>query len=266
MDKTLIIDGHNYLYSSYYGIPSAAKLPNGLQVNAYYGFMSLLRKSYRYISPKNIIVMFDSETGIKSKIEEHHNYKQNREYVDTDMFKQLPMIKDALNYINIHYIEHPNYEADDVIGTIALKKSEDGEVYISSQDKDFSQLINNNIFVLRKEKGKFVKYNPETFLKKYNFDSNRYLEYLCLVGDSSDNIKGVKGIGKKTALKLIKKNDHILEEKGNPLLLKGKKKLCQNLEFLGISTELDIDFTFKEVDEERLDMSSNDILKELSWY
>jgi DNA polymerase-1 len=182
------------------------------------------------------------------------------------MFKQLPMIKDALNYINIHYIEHPNYEADDVIGTIALKKSEDGEVYISSQDKDFSQLINNNIFVLRKEKGKFVKYNPETFLKKYNFDSNRYLEYLCLVGDSSDNIKGVKGIGKKTALKLIKKNDHILEEKGNPLLLKGKKKLCQNLEFLGISTELDIDFTFKEVDEERLDMSSNDILKELSWY
>jgi DNA polymerase-1 len=266
MDKTLIIDGHNYLYRSYYGIPSAAKLPNGLQVNAYYGFMSLLRKSYRYISPKNIVVIFDSETGTKRKVEKNHNYKQNREYVDTDMFKQLPMIKDALDYINIHYIEHPNYEADDVIGTIALKKSEDGEVYISSQDKDFSQLINNNIFVLRREKGKFVEYNPQTFFKKFNFNSNRYLEYLCLIGDPSDNIRGVKGIGKKTALKLIKKNNHILEEKSNQLLLRGKRELCQNLKFLRISSDLDIEFTFKEVDEERLGMSSNDILKELDRY
>jgi len=266
MDKTLIIDGHNYLYSSYYGIPSAAKLPNGLQVNAYYGFMSLLRKSYRYISPKNIIVIFDSETGTKSKIEENDNYKQNREYVDTDMFKQLPMIKDALDYINIHYIEHPNYEADDVIGTIAFKKSEDGEVYISSQDKDFSQLINNNIFVLRKEKGKFVKYNPQTFLKKFNFESNRYLEYLCLIGDSSDNIKGIKGIGRKTALQLIKKNSHILDENSNQLLLREKKKLGENLEFLKINSNLCIDFTFKKVDKKKLDTSSNDILKELNWY
>jgi DNA polymerase-1 len=266
MDKTLIIDGHNYLYSSYYGIPSAAKLPNGLQVNAYYGFMSLLRKAYYYVSPENIIVIFDSETGTKSKIEENDNYKQNREYVDTGMFKQLPMIKDALNYTNIHCIEHPNYEADDVIGTIALKSSSSGEVYISSQDKDFFQLVNSNIFVLRKEKGKFVKYNPQTFLKKFNFDSNRYLEYLCLIGDSSDNIKGVKGIGKKTALKLIKRNGHILEEKSNQLLLREKKKLGKNLEFLQINSELDLDFSFKKVEQKRLGMSSNDILKELDWF
>ena len=145
MNKTLIIDGHNYLYRSYYGVPSSAKLPNGLQVNAYYGFLSLLKKIYEYVAPSNIIVIFDSETGIKEKISKNSEYKQNRDYSDISMFKQLPIIKQALDFMNISYIEHPEYEADDVIGSIAKKESADSKVYISSQDRDFFQLIEESV-------------------------------------------------------------------------------------------------------------------------
>jgi len=263
MDKTLIIDGHNYLYSSYYGIPSAAKLPNGTQVNAYYGFLSLLRRVYKHIKPQSIIVTFDSETGIKEKVSKNKDYKQNREYLDAGMFKQLPMIKQALEYMNVSYIEHPDYEADDVIGSIAKREAVNNKVYISSQDKDFFQLINNDISILRREKGCLIEYNNKIFEKKYGFASDRYLEYLSLVGDSSDNIKGVKGVGKKTAFKLISERDNILLNVENPLLLAELDIVESNLEFLKINSELPLEYCFNNFDEHKLLMNSSEVLREL---
>jgi DNA polymerase-1 len=265
MDKTLIIDGHNYLYSSYYGIPSAAKLPNGTQVNAYYGFLSLLRKAYNHIKPQSIIVIFDSETGIKEKVSKNKDYKQNRKYLDTGMFKQLPMIKQALEYMNVSYIEHPEYEADDVIGSVAKRESTNNKVYISSQDKDFFQLINKTISVVRTEKGERVEYDNRIFEEKYGFSSDRYLEYLSLLGDPSDNIRGVKGIGEKTAFKIISENKDILED-DNPLLLASIDKVRSNLEFLKINNSLPLEYVFKTYCERKVMMSSNEILKELGMY
>ena len=266
MNKTLIIDGHNYLYRSYYGIPSAAKLPNGTQINAYYGFLSLLRKTYEYIKPNNILVVFDSETGTKNKINKNNDYKQNRKYTDTGMFKQLPIIKKALEYINISYIEHPDYEADDVIGSIAKKESKKGKVYISSQDKDFFQLIDNNISILRTEKGKVIEYNNKIFEGKYYFRSDRYLEYISLLGDPSDNVKGVKGIGKKTAYKIISQRENILNQITNPLLLTSIDTVRSNLELLKIDYELPLEYFINTFVEKNIIMSSNEILKELNIY
>jgi DNA polymerase I len=265
MNKTLIIDGHNYLYRSYYGIPSSAKLPNGTQVNAYYGFLSLLRKTYDYIKPQDIILIFDSETGTKDKVNKNTDYKQNRDYTDTGMFKQLPIIKKALEYIHIAYIEHPDYEADDVIGSIAKKEAESSKVYISSQDRDFFQLLDKNISILRTEKGKVVEYNNDTFEKRYGFNSNRYLEYLSLLGDSSDNIKGVNGVGKKTAFKIISENKSVLES-DNRLLLENIHIVKSNLKFLKIDCVLSISYTLKQYSKENLLMNSNEILRELNMY
>lgn len=265
MNKTLIIDGHNYLYRSYYGIPVSAKLPNGTQVNAYYGFLSLLRKTYKYIKPQNIIVIFDSETGTKNKVSRNTNYKQNREYTDVGMFEQLPVIKKALEYMHITYIEHSDYEADDVVGSIAKRKSKNGKVYISSQDKDFFQLIDSHISILRTEKGNVVEYDNNTFEEKYHFSSDRYLEYLSLLGDPSDNIKGVKGIGEKTAFKIISQNENIFDD-NNPLLLANVDVAKSNLQFLKIDCELSLEYVLNTFTESKLLMTSNEVLRELKMY
>lgn len=265
MDKTLIIDGHNHLYRSYYGIPSVAKLSNGTQVNAYYGFLSLLRKAYKHIRPLNIIVIFDSETGIKEKVSKNKDYKQNRKYLDTGMFEQLPIIKQALEYMNISYIEHPDYEADDVIGSVAKRESANNKVYISSQDRDFFQLINKTISVLRTEKGKIIEYDNKMFEEKYGFSSDRYLEYLSLIGDPSDNIPGVKGIGKKTAFKIISENENIFEDE-NSLLLANTDVVRRNMEFLRIDCELSLKYVLNVFMGEKLLMNSNDVLRELNMY
>lgn len=266
MNKLLIIDGHNYLYRSYYGIPSSAKLKNGLQVNAYCGFLSLLRKTYEYVKPSNIIIIFDSETGTEEKINENSKYKQNRDYSDTGMFEQLPIIKQALDFINISYMEHPDYEADDVIGSIAKKESVDSKVYISSQDKDFFQLVNKSISVLRTEKGKIVEYDNNEFEKQYGFNSNRYLEYISLLGDPSDNIKGVKGIGKKIAFKIISEQRYVLKDINNPLLLENIDLVKNNIEFLRINSALALKYIFSVFSEDKLLMNSNEVLKELNMY
>ncbi len=266
MNKTLIIDGHNYLYRSYYGVPSSAKLPNGLQVNAYYGFLSLLKKIYEYVAPSNIIVIFDSETGIKEKISKNSEYKQNRDYSDISMFKQLPIIKQALDFMNISYIEHPEYEADDVIGSIAKKESADSKVYISSQDRDFFQLIEESVSVLRTEKGEVIEYDNRVFEDKYDFSSYRYLEYLSLLGDPSDNIKGVKGIGKKTAYKIVTEHTYILKDINNSLLLENTELVRDNIQFLRIDCELPLKYMFLRFSKKRIFMNSNDVLKELNLY
>src|SRR5690242_10520172 len=158
MNKLLIIDGHNYLYRAYYGLPKAIVFPNGKQGNAYYGFLSFLRKAIADIKPNHVIVTFDSETGTKSKLETNQEYKQNRNYTEETLWEQLPIIKKALEYIQIPYIEHPDYEADDIIGSIANQESLNRKVYISSGDKDFFQLINDNIHIVRNEKGENIIY------------------------------------------------------------------------------------------------------------
>lgn len=126
-------------------------------------------------------------------------------------------------------------------------------------------MIYNNISILRTEKGKVVEYNNDTFEQRYGFNSNRYLEYLSLLGDASDNIKGVKGIGKKTAFKIISENKSILES-DNRLLLENIQIVKSNLKFLKIDCVLSINYIFNKYSKENLLMNSNEILRELNMY
>lgn len=277
MNKLLVIDGHNYLYRAYYGIPSSAKLKNGLQINAYYGFISFLRRTVEYIKPQNIVVVFDTETGTKKKIIANTSYKQNRNYSDMGMFEQLPIIKQALRYMNIPYIEDSENEGDDVIGSVAYQQSKENEVYVSSQDKDFFQIIDNNLYILRDERRKDAtaqrRYNHNIYTREYfeqlwGIPVERYIEYISMKGDPSDNIPGVNGIGRITALKLIKEYENmekLIEECKRECIKNNKELILNNMEFLKIKKDIELKYSIKEINKERFNTKSNEILKILGY-
>ncbi|MDD3474684.1 MAG: 5'-3' exonuclease H3TH domain-containing protein [Candidatus Dojkabacteria bacterium] len=271
MNKLLIIDGHNYLYRAYYGVPSAAKLPNGQQINAFYGFLSYLRKNVSYIQPDNVLVVFDTETGIQSKLNKNKDYKQNRDYTDMSMFEQLPIIKKALEYIGITYVEDDNHEGDDVIVSVANKESVNNESFISTQDKDFFQIIEDNIYVLRDEKVKTesrysynqVVYTKEKFIEQWEFQPANYLDYLSLKGDPSDNIKGVQGIGKLRASRLVKSYgdiENIIESSEEVRLIGNEEMIRKNKQFLKMERDLDVDYKLRKLEKEKVFQSANNIL------
>ncbi len=205
MSDLTIIDGHNYLFRAFYGVPTAAQTKGGVQVNAVYGFFAFIRQIVAAYPQNKLFVVFDSETGIEDKLEIKTEYKAERT-VNTDMFKQLPYIKQILDIMNIKWIEHPSFEADDIIACIATHWSEQcGTCYISSNDFDFVQMVSDKIVLLRAAQGKLINCDAAFIRQKFNIQAAQYVEYLSLVGDKTDNIAGVPGIGKKTASDLLNK-------------------------------------------------------------
>lgn len=232
--STLIIDGHNYLYRAYYGLPTNIKLPNGEQGNAVYGFLAFLRRMVEWVEPENVVIVFDSETGTKDKLKEVCEYKSNRQTPDPEMFIQLLIIQKILEYLNILIIEDPDYEADDIIGSLVYQQDPKNKLYISSGDNDFTQLINPNIHIIRETNGKPLIINESIIYDKYHIKPSQYVDYISLKGDSSDNITGVKGIGKITAQNLLERFDNIPEIIKNvhklPTIL--SNEINQNEEYL----------------------------------
>lgn len=205
MSNLTVIDGHNYLFRAFYGVPEAAQTKGGIRVNAVYGFFAFIRQIVAAYPQNKLFVVFDSETGIEDKLEIKTEYKAERP-VNTDMFKQLPYIKQILDLMNIKWIEHPSFEADDIIASIATHWSEKvGTCYISSNDFDFVQMVSDKIVLLRAVQGKLINCDDAFIRQKFNIQATQYVEYLSLVGDKSDNIAGVPGIGKKTASDLLNK-------------------------------------------------------------
>lgn len=267
-DRLLVIDGHNYLYRAYFGIPTAATLPSGIPVNAVFGFLAFLRRVINFVYPKHLIVVFDSEKGVEKKQLTNPNYKANRDYTDTGMFKQLPFIKNILSLAKVNYIESPDFEADDIIGSISNHYSKiDTESYISSNDFDFMQLIRSNLWVIREVKGKQLFFNENEVVKKFGIYPKQYLDYLVLKGDKSDNIVGVPGIGDKTAKELItiyKTLENIIansnslnknlkcsvDEFSNTLIInKNLLKIDVDLEIHSILDNVSLDYDFKILQE-----------------
>jgi DNA polymerase-1 len=250
-EKTLIVDGFNYLFRAYYGLPSAIKLPDGRQGNAVYGFLAFVRRIVEHLEPENIVIVFDSETGTVKKKIEMPEYKSNRNDYDDAMFQQLSIIKQLLTVAEVPIIEDPDCEADDVIGTLASNVYFPQSVkYISSGDNDFIQLISEKIFIIKEIQGKAKKFDENAILEKYNITPSQYVDYISLKGDSSDNIKGVPGIGSITAHKLLNKYDDIWGVMENANELKPKlsenikeyqDRIIKNKEFLQININLDLD-------------------------
>lgn len=246
--KHLIVDGSNYLFISYFGVPKLATYKNR-KVNAVYGFFSILRRISTKVNPNQIFVIFDSQTGIQDKIKRRQEYKATRQLVDTGMYQQLPIIKKILENCKIKWIEPPNNEADDIIGSLATKYSKENSVFISSNDLDFAQIISKRITLVRNIKGKTICITEKNFLKQWGFLPQYYKDYLALKGDSTDNIDGIKGIGVKTARDLIQKYNTVeeviqnLENLSNSVsskILLDIERLRSNLQFLTIDTGLEV--------------------------
>jgi len=209
-ESLLIVDGLNYLYRAYFGITEAIKNKDGVQLNAVYGFFSFLRKSVSATNTNAVLIVFDSENAVKNKQIIFKDYKSNRDYSDSRMFLQLRIIKEILTMMKITYLEEDNVEADDLIGSYAIHaKNNQSDVYISSNDYDFIQLVDDKISLSRSYRGEYIILNPGIVFEKYGIPACYYADYLALVGDKTDCIDGIKGIGPNTAKGLIIKYNTI---------------------------------------------------------
>lgn len=201
MKKSLyLIDVSSLFFRAFYAIRPLTS-PSGLPVNAIYGFSSMILKLLKDEKPTSMVFCYDrKEPSFRKEI--YQDYKANRSEMPEDLGVQIPYIKKIAELLGIPSIESEGYEADDIIGTLALQGKEKGyEVFIVSGDKDFAQLLNGNIFIFDTMKN--IKYDKIKAKEKWGVDPVQMIDYLSLVGDSSDNIPGVAGIGPKGAQKLL---------------------------------------------------------------
>ena len=208
MDTFLIIDGNNLLFQMFYGMPSKVYNKSGETIHATIGFISFVLKQVKFYNASKVCVVFDSDCSEERK-EEYCEYKSNR-FTDWDSLEkdEVPFfeeekIKKCLDFLEIKYVDSLNMEADDLIASITSLFARDNKVIISSFDSDFFQLIDDNVSVLRYRGKASVVFDKNTFIEKMGFSPEKYLFYKSLVGDNSDNIKGVKGIGKVRASKIV---------------------------------------------------------------
>lgn len=248
-EKILIIDGHNLLFKMFYGIPASIKNSEGKEIKSLVGFLGSIKKFIKEFNPRTVIVVFDSESSASSNKLLDSEYKSNRlDYSniseDENPFLILPAIKKALNYLEIPNIEVTNSEADDYIAS--LTNNNLYEYIIVSTDTDFIQLINDNTYLYIPRGKKSILYNKDKVYEKYNIYPNQYILYKSLIGDKSDNIKGIKGIGRVTAAKILKYQNiesYIKQNSSNKiskLLIENKNRLLINIKLITLNKYLDI--------------------------
>jgi len=247
--KVYIVDTSSLIFRAFYAIPNLSS-PKGEPVNALYGFINMTLKLLAEKKPEHIIFCQDSKTkGERYKI--YPAYKANRGEMPESLVPQMSLIAEFIDYMGFPRLQVEGVEADDIIGTLAHKLShQDNQVVIVSGDKDFAQLISSKISMYDTMKDIF--YDREAVFSKWNVYPEQMIDYLALVGDSSDHIPGVTGIGPKTASELLMKfksldgiYQNINQVKGanQKKLLEGKEMayLSQKLVRINTETPLSID-------------------------
>ena len=206
MKKIIMIDGNNLMFRSYYATAYNGNFMNnskGFPTNALFGFANMINKIINEETPEYIIVAFDK--GKTFRHEEYAGYKDGRVETPDELKKQFPKAKELLTAMGIKYYEIDGYEADDIIGTFA-KFCDDDEDFIGtivSSDKDLLQLLSSDVDIKLLKQKDYIRYNEKTFEEAYGIKPINVIDLKALMGDPSDNIPGVKGVGEKTALKLL---------------------------------------------------------------
>ena len=206
MKKVILIDGNNLLFRSYYATAYSGSIlrnSKGFPTNALYGFINMLNKIINEENPSYMMIAFDK--GKTFRHEKYEGYKDGRRETPLELKQQFPVAKEIARTMGIKCFEIDNYEADDIIGTFAkeVDKDDDFIATIVSSDKDLLQLISNDVEVKLLKTNDYIRMNEKTFFDTYGITPPRMVDLKSLMGDSSDNIPGVKGIGEKTALKLL---------------------------------------------------------------
>lgn len=207
MNKLLLVDGHCLLFQMFYGMPARIIGKNGKPIQGTLGFVGAMRKILALVQPTHVAVIFDGETH-NPRADLDADYKANREDFsrvahEDNPFLQLPDIYRALDYMGIAHTETTDCETDDVLAAYAKAYGGECEVIICSQDSDFFQLISENVSVLRYRGEKSVTCDVAYMQEKFGIRPDQYAFFKSLTGDGSDNIKGIPGIGPKTAATLM---------------------------------------------------------------
>ena len=216
-----LIDGSSYFYRAFFAIRPLSTA-SGLHVNAIYGFTTMIMKALKDLKPDYVSIVFDSkEKTFRSKI--YEDYKANRAEMPDELAEQIPYIKSVVDAFNLHALEKAGYEADDLIGTVCHRfKGKDIHIIIVSADKDLMQLVDSQVMMFDTMKDRQIK-SPQV-KEKFGVPPDKVVDVLSLMGDSSDNVPGVRGIGPKTAAELIQQFgslDQVLKKTDQ---LKGKLK------------------------------------------
>ena len=204
-----VIDGNSLINREYYGMPPLTAR-NGMYTNAILGFSNKLIKYIDKLSPDYAVVAFDLPAPTFRHLE-YSGYKASRKGMPPELAMQLPYVKEVCGIFGFSVLSQEGYEADDIIGTIAKnsqksKESQEIQTYILTGDRDSFQLISDNVTVLYSSNMAVIEYTPQKIFEDYGIEPKQLIEVKALMGDSSDEIPGVKGIGEKTALKLIQEN------------------------------------------------------------
>ncbi|MEW9698398.1 DNA polymerase I [Paenibacillus sp. SI8] len=225
MDKLIIIDGNSIANRAFYALPLLSN-SSGLHTNAVYGFTTMLLKLIEEEKPTHFLVAFDAGK-ITFRHKEYTEYKGGRAKTPPELSEQFPLIKDLLKAFQIPQFELTGYEADDIIGTLTKVADEKGEkVLLVSGDKDMLQLASDHVTVAITRKGitEVELYDPAGIQEKYGLTPKQIIDLKGLMGDTSDNIPGIPGVGEKTALKMLHEFGTVEEVLAHSASLKGKMK------------------------------------------
>ena len=250
MEKLVLIDGNSIMNRAFYGIMGSRMLAtaDGTYTNAVYGFLAIMFKILEDVNPEYLVVTFDLKAPT-ARHKMYEGYKANRKGMPDELAQQMPIIKDILRAMNICIVEKEGYEADDVIGTLSVRGEQAGlKVIILSGDRDNFQLATDNVTIRipRTKQGKTETedFNKDKIIETYGLEPKKLIEVKGLMGDTSDNIPGVPGVGEKTAINLVKEYESIdklykaLENGTSTLKGKLKEKVEQNKDLALLSREL----------------------------
>lgn len=259
--KILLIDGNSMANRAFYAtMGKMMKTPTGISTNAVYGFFQIMFKTIEEEKPDKIIVAFDiSSSEKRTKI--FSEYKAGRHKTPEDLTMQFPIIKELLRMMNIPIVQKDGIEADDILGAIAKKEGKKGnKIIILTGDRDYFQLVDMNVNIRYPKtimgKTEYIIYDNYKVNEEYGLTPEKLIEVKALMGDASDNIPGVKGIGEKTALKLIiqfenleKIYEYIENSDGKEIAKATLSKLIQDKEMAYISRDLgriDIEYDYEK--------------------
>lgn len=243
--KVFIVDGSGYIFRAYYGVTSLST-KDGFPTNALYGFTRMLGKLLQDSEATHVFVVFDA--GRKTfRNDIYPEYKANRAACPDDLVPQMPFFREISKALGLQVLESPGYEADDIIGTLVKRYEDAGcEIVIVSGDKDLSQLVDSKVSIWDTMKDK--KFGAEGVIEKFGVPPEKVVDMLALMGDTSDNIPGIQGIGPKTASQLIQKYGTVeeviasLDAIRNDASIRGRVKIADtiqaNIETLRLSRKL----------------------------
>ncbi len=258
MKKIILVDGNNLLFRSFYATAYQGIImrnSKGFPTNALYGFINMMNKIIKEEEPSYILVAFDK--GKTFRHDKYLEYKAGRMEMPDELRLQFPKAKEVLDAFGIKHFEIDNYEADDIIGTLAKKVDEEDEFIatIVSSDKDLLQLISDEVTVKLLKQSGYIMMTREEFKNTYQVEPIRMIDLKALMGDSSDHIPGVKGIGEKTAISLLAKygsldelynNIDSVSGKTKEKLLADKDNAYMSYDLATIYRDVPIDFTLED--------------------